>query len=797
VALYAPSNSDYTFTSPETVHYGQMRVDHNLTKDDSVFARYTIEQAAEIVPGPGNDSSNAVPYGFKQFKDTWTSRNQYITLAENHIFSPTLLNTVRLSFSRTNVPTNYIITDPAATDAAVSFVGAGTPIGLLVIGSGGNGAPGQTTTLGPDLASPNYHLQNYWSLGDDVFYTKGKHALKFGILLNRINLVIGETVFDRGRLNFGGGLVSFLQNQPTFEFGAIPGGVERRHFNYDTYGFYGQDDWRATSRLTLNLGLRYEFNSTMREAHGLESALRNLSDTQVTQGPLMRNASLKNVSPRIGFAYDPTGKGKTSIRGAFGTYYDVATIGMTTFIEVVGDPPFRALQGVPGFQIPSGKFQPGFITLPAASGGHFQPATTPPPFPGYGATNTFPGYSPFAPLNLDDYNVRQPYLIQWNLTADQQLPGGIGLTVSYVGTRGLHLWGQSEGNPCQPTGYDDAAKTIPNWVNAQKDNNTGVAPAECPAYPDPSNTFPPTAGLHACSPAVGAPPVILTGRANCSLASYDRIDTNSRSWYDGLQVSLQKRLAHGLQFQSSYTWSKNLDTSQGQLFIDSELRTNPYAPLNFDKGRAVVDARHNWRFNTLYHFPDWKSGGFASKLVNGWWMGNIISVQTGYAFTPVVVGDRSLSGINGVNSYADRPYLVTSANVAEIAGCPAGSTSASGYGCNPNAVVYDPATVITGTPAQWFNTNMFVQQPAGHLGNVSRGFLTGPRLFNWDFSINKDTKLALLGEAGNLQFRAEFFNIFNHANFNNPDTAITGAGSGGVFVARDGRDIQLALKLNF
>jgi hypothetical protein len=451
--------------------------------------------------------------------------------------------------------------------------------------------------MGPDLASPNYHLQHYSSLGDDVFYSKGKHALKFGVLINHINLVIEETVFDRGRVNFGGGLAGFLQNQPTFEFGAIPGGFEWRHFNYYTYGFYGQDDWRATSNLTLNLGLRYEFNTTMREAHGLESALRNLSDTQLTQGPIMRNASLRNFSPRIGFAFDPTGKGKTSIRGAFGTYFDVATIGMTTFIEVVGDPPFRALQGVPGFAIPSGKFHPGFLSD--------NPGPFNPPFTGYGATNTFPGYSPFAPLNLDDYNVKQPYLMQWNLTVDHQLPAGVGLTVSYVSTRGVHLWGRSEGNPCVPTSITNG---IPSWANPGN--------VECPAYPDASNTF--TGGLHGCSPNVNVPfPVVPDGRANCSLASYDKIDTNSRSWYDGLQVSLQKKLAHGLQFQSSYTWSQNLDTSQGQLFIDSEFRTNPYAPLNFDKGRSVTNATHNWRFNSEYHFPNVKSDGFAAKLAQG------------------------------------------------------------------------------------------------------------------------------------------------------------------------------------
>src|SRR5205807_815868 len=218
---------------------------------------------------------SASVYGSNEFQNSEPSRSQFITLSESHIFSPALLNTVRISFSRTNILAN-LVADPSQTGQGVvgpnvSFLN-GEPIGLIVIGSNGSGSS-TFTTMGPDFAAPNYHLQNYWSVSEDLFYTRGKHALKFGFLGNRIQIITGETVWNRGRVNFAGGLPAFLQNQPSQVFAAIPGGVERRHFTYETFGFYGQDDWRATSRLTLNLGLRYEFNTTVTESHGLQPTL--------------------------------------------------------------------------------------------------------------------------------------------------------------------------------------------------------------------------------------------------------------------------------------------------------------------------------------------------------------------------------------------------------------------------------------------------------------------------------------------------------------------------------------------
>jgi hypothetical protein len=256
-----------------------------------------------------------------------------------------------------------------------------------------------------------------------------------------------------------------------------------------------------------------------------------------------------------------------------------------------------------------------------------------------------------------------------------------------------------------------------------------------------------------------------------------------------------------------------LDTTNGQIFIDGEIRT-PATPLNFDKGPGLTNASQNWRFNVLYHFGTWKSDRFVAKFVNGWWMGNIVSVQSGYAFTPSdAIDARSTGGysfgsentLSNNNGGYERPDTVTSANLA------------AALALNPNAVVYNPKTVITHNPNGWYNTNMFTLPPAGNLGNVSRGFLIGPGLVNWDLSFNKDTKIGLLGEVGNLQFRAEIFNVANHANFipntatgngitsncgtigNTPATGNSPActGAGAIFAARDGRDVQLALKLNF
>jgi hypothetical protein len=207
-----------------------------------------------------------------------------------------------------------------------------------------------------------------------------------------------------------------------------------------------------------------------------------------------------------------------------------------------------------------------------------------------------------------------------------------------------------------------------------------------------------------------------------------------------------------------------------------------------DSGPSFFDVAHNFRFHALYRLPNVRMEGFGAKLLNGWWVGSIVSAQTGYPFSVLVGGNPSNSGISEVHAPAnDRASFVTSANLATA---------------GPDAVLYDAAKVIVGKPGEWFNPHMFTTAPAGHLGDTSRDILRGPGLINWDASIGKDATAKFLGESGMIQFRAEFFNFLNHPNYTLPcQTIASGPCSPGLISnlseGSSPRDIQLALKVIF
>ncbi len=688
----------------DSENYGQIRLDENFSDKDTAFVRYTIEN------GFVNDTAGNC------CQSTQPSRNQFLSLVENHIFSPSVLNTARASFSRT-------------VFNELTVLGGSVPSSLDMlpgIAPGAIAIPGFAGIVGATSGVPAYGKQDIYTLSDDVSYTRGKHSYKFGTLMNRYEMGIQQNMAVNGRLNFGS-LTNFIVGIPSlFEYEAA-GASENRDFTWDTFGFYAQDDYRVASRLTINMGLRYEFMTTANEKLGRQSAFRDwLTSTAVTLGPDMRDRTHLNFSPRLGFAWDVFGNGTTSIRGGAGVYYDLANIGMDLEQSALSMPPFSAQVDQPN---KTQKF-----TLPLS--------------------NLLTVDQAFAQGGLAaqgvDYNAYRPNLWVYNLTVERQLPGSTSLSVGYAGSRGAHLWDITDAEPAMPivvggTRYWSEISPVPN-------------------------------------PAIGS----TTTNA-----------TNAASWYNSLQVVVNKRLTRGLQFQGAYTYALLEDETQGQEDVSDCTAApppglegvDPAHPLT-DKGPACFDVKNNMRFSLIYHFPNMKSNGFLSKLANGWWTGNIVAVQSGYPFTPVENDNRSNSNVlQGQFEWLDYNKFT----VAPGAKDPNGNMNNTPF----TFVPFNKNTVITGNPNEWFNPLMFDLQPTyyqgttvpgvgtfpaipgcttgnggcywGPLGNTGRDILRGPGFGDWDFSLVKDTAIHALGEAGNLEFRVETFNLLNRANFAMPD----------------------------
>ena len=387
------------------------------------------------------------------------------------------------------------------------------------------------------------------------------------------------------------------------------------------------------------------------------------------------------------------------------------------------------------------------------------------------------------------YDAGQPYNIQYNLTVQGQLPWNTAISVAYVGSRGVHLWQQLEGNPTIPTAVVNG---VQYWSNSVPLCQIGTIP---------------------------------TCRINPNFGSVNTNNTVGVSHYDSLQVVVNKRLSSGLEAQGAYTYGHSLDTPIGQLVaadcagapgMDTGVSSNTRA---YDYGPSCFDVRHNFRMSLLCHFPNLKSNGVLSKFVNGWWTGNILSLQTGLPFTPILANNRSNSG--NLSTMPDRVDI----NAQSIAqGTVLTNAQGGAYTAATNFVPYDPKTVTTGNPNQWFNPNMFHMQPmvpcpnnaaltCGTLGDAARGILRGPDMGDWDFSLVKDTTVSLLGEQGSVEFRTEIFNLLNHTNFGMPASAtvfngatsvlgayqqapLTGVGQITTTVTTS-RQIQFALKLIF
>jgi hypothetical protein len=771
LSLYPNPNNganSYLF-GPSTkvgVNHGQIRFDQSFSSSNSFVARYTIDSANV---NSANNQGIPIPSGtaFPQFRGGGYDLDQFITLSETHSFSPSISNTARLAFSRTNFGSFPI--NVGSLPAGIEPFIAGRAFGSFSITN--------LTTIGNGrLVGPpdSLHLQNIYSVADDLYYQREKHSLRFGTLLNRFNEALTVPVAYDGSASYTS-FGNFLQGIPLLYGGPLSGSDINRYFLYNTLGFYAQDDYHITSRLTVNMGLRYEFMTTPREAKGKQYAIRNLTtDFTVLSGgelaawipgPVMQNATYCNLSPRFGFAWDVVGDGKTAVRGGGGIYYDVGNLGGAFINEADGSYPAIMYS----FTNPTN----AVVTFPI----------TPPTVDSVLSSNLANG------VVTVDYHAGQSYNIQYNLAVQRQLARNAAITVGFVGSRGVHLWQQLEGNPTIPTAV---ANGVQYWSDSVPLCQLGLIP---------------------------------TCRINPNFGSVNTNNTVGVAHYDSLQVVVNRSVSSGLEAQGAYTYGHSLGTPFGQLVaadcagapgMDTGVSSNTRA---YDYGPSCFDLRHNFRLSLLYHLPNLKSKGVLSRFSDGWWMGNIVAIQTGFPFTPILATNRSNSG--NLSTGADRVDINTQAITQGTT-----LTNAEGgtYAAATNFISYNPDTVITGNPNQWFNPNMFHMEPmvpcpnaapltCGTLGDAARGILRGPNLGEWDFSLVKDTAVSLCGERGSVEFRAEIFNILNHTNFGMPASATVFNGATSVLGAYEqaplpgvgqitttvttSRQIQFALKLIF
>ncbi|PYR28695.1 MAG: hypothetical protein DMF92_13600 [Acidobacteria bacterium] len=676
----------YEFTRVTRENFLQGRIDMELSNKDSLFVRHTYDGSRQVSPVASGVIQTT---GLPQFFTNSTSGNHFFTAEAKRTATQNLLNTARVSAS--------VLTyeQQAANTLAegLPFVPDAPFMGLILIGG--------LSQLGNYAAEPSTQNIDYWTWSDDLTYTKGKHLLKTGALVEHAYASKLTTVNSRGTYTFAN-LTQFLAGVPSRFQGNAPGPKFERKRPNTLFGFYVQDDYRVTSNLTLNLGARYEFFTVPADKDGLDAYLPDIltSSTTTLGGPFV-NPSLKNLAPRVGFAWDVTGDGRTAVRGGSGLYYDT-------------DGPYNSSLGV-SIQTPP-------FVLPVNVTGAGIPFPTPvfPTGPTGGALS----------MRTIDYHIKQPKGWTYNVNVQRELAGSWAAMVGYAGSRGYDLVNAIEGNPVVPVVRADGSLFFP----------------------------------------AGAP------RRNPAWSSIDYRMSDGRSTYHALQSSLMKRFRDGYQVQLSYTLSKAMDNADGQLGTDAVTSSvypqNPY-DLEGEWAVASFDARHVFSANATWELPAFRN----HAVLGGWQLNGIVSLHTGYPFSPSIqTPNWSRSGNTSTNA-EDRPSV------------------------KPGT---DPGKIITGDPNHWFDASAFELQPQGTIGSTPRNFLRGPGFANVDMSLVKNQALA-----GNtrLQFRLEVFNVLNRANFAVPTRAVfAGATQNEAPLATAGqvlrtvnssRQVQLGIKVLF
>lgn len=683
LAAFIPAANDSTgsffissATAPVNIDQGTADIDVSLGNHDRVHGYIALQEDLRQEP---TLQGNTLP----GWGDTRKSRRQIGTVNEDHVFSPTLANTIRLGYNRIHItfqPNRLLNSSTFGINNGINAA-----IGLAQIDVGGF-----ALDFGGPATFPQGRGDTTAVLSDTLNYLHGRHSWAMGGEIRRAynnNFSLDTTIFRFAST------AAFVSDSAT-SFTYV--GTSANRILYPAYGAFVEDSFKWRPNLTLQLGLRYDWNSDPTEASNrfvvfspATSTLNQIGSPGFGQPYPTSN---KNFQPRLGVVWDPFNNGKTVIRSGYAILTDQPVTGIVT----------PGLNSNPPFSTPLTSTGPGLSLTNAA---------------------TLAGPSGLAPSTISP-NFKDPYVQSWNMNVEHELTPTLGLTVAYVGSKGTHL------------------RIARNMNQLELVGASLVRP------------FP---ALAASSPF----------RPGAKLGNITEVDSVANSSYNGLWVTVNKHLSHGLQFLGSYTFSKSIDdnslNSQAVILQNS-------LNVNSNRGLSDFDVRHRFVISGFYELPFHRN-----RLVEGWQVGLINQMQTG----------------NPLN-------VITSV---------AGFTGTTGLGALRPDVV-GPVTT-TGRPKQWFSNIASFQVPCTsaavpttcHFGDLGRNAVTGPGFMNMDFSAVKNTKLT---ERINLQFRAELFDLFNHANFGNPNLTVGNSSFGTITGTRfptgdfgSSRQVQFALKLQF
>jgi hypothetical protein len=767
MALYpAPNvsgNPAYNFIANpmEVTHRSNFdtRVDEKISDKDNGFFRFSYEDQPSIIPSP---FQNTYADGGGFFSGVENNSYRSAALSETHIFRPTLVNEFRFGYNRINshrYQFNY------NTDVSSILGFPGVPFtdingGLPQLTFGDGSAP----TLGSPTFLPSVELQNTYVLDDNLTWVHGKHTFKYGTEIRREEFTIFQPAESRGTEDFGNTLTDNPANPGTGGLGLASfmvglsdgGGINNLHnvdYHRPIYAFYTQDDWRVTQKLTLNLGLRYELFTPVKERFNEQGTFdltdpnnptiivpkgqnMQLTPTLASQIRLSATGSsglvpvdTNNFAPRIGFAYQLTSN--TVVRGGYGIFYGGQENGPYSNPSPGFNPPFFVTQS---FNAPCGAASAN-PALFASGNDCAVPGITSQPGGIPGSAGMFVGFpatsltDPNTPTLFSvDPRLVTPYMQQWNFGIEHQFGGNVMLQITYAGSKGNKLFTFYNGNQAAPSANPNAAFA--------------------PRRPVPAIDN-----------------------------SINLLASDGGSKYNSLQTRLEKRFSHGFSLLASYTYSHSEDNaSNANLGSQNNDGFRWFMFPQWEWGNSSFDVRHRFTLSYIYQLPighgkRFLSGasGAAEQILGGWQVAGITTISSGNWFTPN----------DGNGDFANSDGLQM-----------------------PN-VVGNPNTSSHCLPGTFFNTCAFTDPPLGSFGNAARNSILGPGFQTWDASIFKTFQL---NERTHLEFRSEFFNFPNHTNFllsqsgpqeSNNSTVLGATQFGFLTAARAPRQIQFALKLTF